>query len=134
MSTSTSTRPKVGQPISVRIHPARNGGHEDAHAVVAGVNPDDTINAWVYPDHASGPFYQPNLPVLTHDEYEQLLRERFGDLPGHTSDAKGRIIPGINPRTDEEWQPYDVLHWHPAAIAEPTPVAPARESESTGEE
>lgn len=122
---------KVGQPITVRIHPQRNGGHEDAHAFVAGLNDDGTINAHVFPDNESGPFRLPNLPVLTSDEHDAVLEDNFAHLPGHTRDAKNRITPGINPQTDEPWQRYDVLHWHPAAIVDPParPKASAKQGE-----
>lgn len=127
MST-TRTAPKVGTAIVARVHPALNGGREEAHAIVVGTNEDGTVNATVFPDTDSSPFRMSGLPVLTRDEHDQVLADAFKLLPGHKVDAKGKIEPGINPQTDLPWRVYDALHWHPAALTDadqPRPAAAA---------
>jgi hypothetical protein len=51
-----------GTPLRVSVEPDHNGGVADAHAIVAGINPDETVNLWVFPNGPRLRFLE-NVPV-----------------------------------------------------------------------
>jgi hypothetical protein len=115
----TTTKPRVSlsQSVIALIHPILNAGRDEAHAVVTGVNDDGTVNVLVHPNTDGPSFRLTNLPLYDHrDEHDQAVADTYELLPGHKKGPKGEHIPGINPQTDQPWQPYDGLAWLPAAV------------------
>lgn len=116
----STQKPTLGRMVIAVVHPDRNGGRDEAPAMITAVNKDDTVELIAFPA---------GFPPLSLSGY-QLHADRAAVDKAAAKDAQH--VAGKDPETGQAWtedaRRVHALHWTRGAYWPEIVKAPAKQS------